>query len=56
MKPDNYLNDFHRERADRLRQQLAKQPKATLEQALEQYERIKRGGSRRRNEKKSESS
>jgi hypothetical protein len=56
MKQDNYLNDFHREHSERAEQTLAKQPKATLEQALEQYERIKRGRSRRRNEMKTESS
>lgn len=42
-----YLNAFHRERSKRLKEQLAKQPKATLEQAMEQYDRIKRGSKRR---------
>jgi hypothetical protein len=46
-KPFPYLNDFHRERSERLKEQLAKQPKATLEQVMEQYDRIKKGSSRR---------
>jgi len=52
MKKTNYLNDFHRERAERLKRQLEKQPKASLAEAMEQYDRIKRGSSRNRNEKK----
>jgi hypothetical protein len=44
---DGYLNDFHRERSERLKANLAKQPKATLKQALAQYERIKQGSKRR---------
>ena len=42
-----YLNAFHRERSERLKEHLARQPKATLEQAMEQYDRIKRGSKRR---------
>jgi hypothetical protein len=45
---EGYLNDFHREHSRRLKTNLAKQPKATLEEALEQYERIKRGSKRRK--------
>ena len=52
MKKTNYLNEFHRERTERLRQQLAKQPKASLAEAMEQYDRIKRGSSRGRNDDK----
>jgi hypothetical protein len=44
---DGYLNDFHREHSERLKVNLAKQPKTTLEQALAQYERIKQGSKRR---------
>lgn len=45
---DGYLNAFHREHAERLKANLAKQPKVTLEQALEQYQRIKRGSKPRK--------
>lgn len=45
---DGYLNDFHRSHSERLKEHLARQPKATLEEALAQYDRIKRGGSRRK--------
>jgi len=48
MKSDDYLNDFHREHCQLLKQHLSRQPKATLKDALEQYERIKRLSSRRR--------
>jgi hypothetical protein len=39
---DIYLNDFHREHSERLKKQLAQQPKASLEDAMRQYDRIKR--------------
>ena len=42
-----YLNDFHRQRSKRLMEQLSLQPKASLEDAMKQYDRIKRGSSRR---------
>jgi hypothetical protein len=45
---DNYLNDFHREYSERLKAHVAKQPKATLEEALAQYQRIKRQSARRK--------
>ena len=45
---DIYLNDFHRERSERLKKQLAQQPKTSLEDAMRQYDRIKRGSSRRK--------
>ncbi len=41
-----YINDFHRQHSKKLKDQLAKQPKATLEEALAQYEKIKKGSSR----------
>jgi len=41
-----YLNDYHRQRSRRLREHLSRQPKATLEDALKQYDRIKRGSTR----------
>jgi hypothetical protein len=44
---DGYLNAFHRERSERLKEHLARQPKATLKDAMEQYDRIKRRSSRR---------
>jgi hypothetical protein len=47
-RPDGYINDFHRERSERLKTDLARQPKVTLKEALEQYDRIKRGSRRRR--------
>ena len=47
MAQDNYLNDFHREHSERLKEHLARQPKASLKEALAQYERIKRGSTRR---------
>jgi transcriptional regulator with XRE-family HTH domain len=37
-----YLNAFHRQHSDRLRQHLARQPQASLEDAMQQYDRIKR--------------
>jgi hypothetical protein len=40
--PEDYLNDFHREHSERLKAQLARQPYASLEEALTQYDRIKR--------------
>jgi hypothetical protein len=47
-----YLNDFHREHCERLKRHLAEQPHVSLEEALAQYERIKRGSSRRHLNKK----
>lgn len=41
-----YLNDFHREHTERLKKQLSMQPKASLADAMAQYERIKRGSRR----------
>ena len=38
---DNDLNDFHRKRSERLKEHLARQPKASLEDALKQHDRIK---------------
>jgi len=43
-----FLNDFHRDHFKRARATLARQPKATVEEALEQYDRIKRQSSRRK--------
>jgi hypothetical protein len=45
-----YLNDYHRERSERLKERLSKQPKVSLEDAMNQYDRIKRGSSRRKKE------
>ncbi len=45
-----YLNDFHRQHSERLKEQQSKQPKASLEDAMKQYDRIKRGSSRRKAE------
>jgi hypothetical protein len=42
------LNDYHRERAKRLKEQLSRQPKASLEDAMNQHDRIKRGSSRQK--------
>ena len=47
---DIYLNDFHRQRNKRLQEQLSQQPKASLEDSMRQYDRIKRGSSRRKAE------
>jgi hypothetical protein len=44
----NYLNKFHREHTERLKKHLLRQPKASLEDAMEQYEKIKGGSSRDR--------
>jgi hypothetical protein len=44
--PEDYLNDFHREHSERLKAQLARQPHASLEEALAQYDRIKRQSAR----------
>lgn len=41
MSDDRYINDFHRERSERLKEHLSRQPKASLEDALKQYDRIK---------------
>ncbi len=51
---DIYLNDFHREHSERLKKHLAKQPKASLEDAMRQYDRIKRGSSLRKTVKKTD--
>jgi len=42
------LNDYHRERSERLKEQLSRQPKVSLEAAMKQYDRIKRGSSRQK--------
>lgn len=36
-----YLNDFHREHSEKLKEHLSRQPKASLEDATKQYVRIK---------------
>jgi hypothetical protein len=41
-----YLNAFHRQHSERLLEQLSKQPKASLEDAMQQYDRIKQGSVR----------
>jgi hypothetical protein len=41
-----WLNEFHRQHSEKLREHLMKQPKTSLAEALEQYERIKRGSRR----------
>jgi hypothetical protein len=38
-----YLNEYHRQHSERLKEHLAKQPKASLEDAMRQYDRIKHG-------------
>jgi len=43
-----YLNDFHRQHSERLKEQLSKQAKVSIEDALKQYDRIKRGSSRQK--------
>jgi hypothetical protein len=43
-----YLNDLHRQHSERLKEQLSKQPKVSLKDAMKQYERIKRGSSRQK--------
>jgi hypothetical protein len=40
------MNDYHRQRSKRLKEQLSQPPKASLEDAMKQYDRIKRGSSR----------
>ena len=47
---DFYLNDFHRKHCEQLKEHLSQQPKASLEDAMKQYDRIKRGSSRRKSE------
>jgi hypothetical protein len=47
-RADGYINDLHREGSERLKADLARQPKMTLKQAPEQYDRIKRGSQRRK--------
>jgi len=43
-----WLNDFHRGHSEMLQDHLMRQPRASLKEALEQYERIKRGSQRHR--------
>jgi hypothetical protein len=43
-----YLNDFHRQHSERLTEQLSKQAKVSLEDAMKQYDRIKRRSSRQK--------
>jgi hypothetical protein len=45
---NTYLNDYHRERSKRLKEQLSRQQKTSLEDAMMQYDRIKRGSSRQK--------
>jgi hypothetical protein len=45
---DTYLNDYHREHSERLKEQLSRQPKVSLEDAMKQYDQIKRGSSRQK--------
>lgn len=47
---NTYLNDFHRQRSERLKAQLSKQPKVSLEDAMKQYDQIKRESSRQKRE------
>jgi hypothetical protein len=47
---NTYLNDFHRQRSKRLKEQLSRQPKVSLEDAMKQYDRIKRGSTRQKKE------
>jgi hypothetical protein len=47
---NTYLNDYHRQRSRRLKEQVSQQPKASLEDAMKQYDRIKRGSLRRKSE------
>lgn len=43
-----YLNDYHRERSKQLKERLSKQPKASLADAMKQYEQIRQGSSRQK--------
>jgi hypothetical protein len=45
-----FLNDYHCQRSKRLKEQVSQQPKASLEDAMKQYNRIKRGSSRGKSE------
>jgi len=45
-----FLNDFHRRRSNRLKEQLSRQPKASLDDAMKQYDRIKLGSTRGKRE------
>ena len=47
---DIYLNDFHRKHCEQLKEHLSQQPKASLEDAIKQYDQIQRGSSRRKSE------
>ena len=41
MEDQIYLNAYHREHSEKLKEQLSRQPKASLEDAMKQYDRIK---------------
>ncbi len=43
-----YLNDFHRKHSEQLKEHLSRQPKASLDEAIKQYDGIKRGSKRRK--------
>jgi hypothetical protein len=43
-----YINHFHREQSEQLKAHLTRQPRATLEEAMAQYDRIKRGSRRKK--------
>jgi hypothetical protein len=47
---NTYLNDYHRQRSKQLQEQVSRQPKASLEDAMKQYDQIKRGSLRRKSE------
>jgi hypothetical protein len=47
---NTFLNDYHRQRSKRLKKQVSQQPKASLEDAMKQYDLIKRGSLRRKSE------
>jgi hypothetical protein len=47
-----YLNKFQREHRERLKVHLSRQPKASLQDALAQYDKIERGSSRHRHSAK----
>ncbi|HZM04230.1 MAG TPA: hypothetical protein VFC44_14595 [Candidatus Saccharimonadales bacterium] len=45
---NTYLNDYHRQRSKRLEEHVSQQPKVSLEDAMKQYDRIKRGSMRQK--------
>jgi hypothetical protein len=45
---DIYLNEFHRQQHEQARSLLSRRPKQSLDDAMTQYDRIKRGSSRTR--------